>query len=85
MEIENGMFVRDVATGFEGVVTGVVNYWTGCNQALVVPKVSKDGKRMDGEWFDIERLERDGERTLELPNVDSAREPSGSDIAPPQR
>lgn len=46
---------KDVITGFEGIVTGRCEYLTGCEQVLLIPPVDKDGKRVDGEWFDIDR------------------------------
>ena len=55
--IELGVRVRDLITGFSGIVTGVCSYISGCHQALVVPPVDKDGKMVDGLWFDIQRLE----------------------------
>lgn len=55
-ELQLGCTVKDKITGFEGVVTGIVDYLSGCNQALVVPKVDKDGKLRDAHWFDVQRL-----------------------------
>ncbi|MDG4903176.1 hypothetical protein P9279_21950 [Mesorhizobium sp. WSM4962] len=53
-----GTTVRDIVTGFSGVVTGRVEYITGCNQALVQPKVKEDGSAMtDSAWVDEQRLE----------------------------
>lgn len=48
---------RDKITGFTGICTGVVFYATGCNQALLVPPVDKDGKTQEAHWFDLQRLE----------------------------
>lgn len=48
---------RDVITGFGGIVTGRCEYLTGCVQLLLSPTVDKDGKRQEGEWFDIDRIE----------------------------
>lgn len=48
---------RDKITGFTGICTGVVFYATGCNQALLVPPVDKDGKTQEAHWFDIQRVE----------------------------
>jgi len=57
MPIELGNKVEDKVSGFTGVVTGIVDYITGCRQALVAPRLDKDGKRVDSEWFDVQRLE----------------------------
>jgi hypothetical protein len=52
-----GNTVKDRITGFTGVVTGYVEYLTGCNQALVVPPVAPDGAMRSAEWLDVQRLE----------------------------
>lgn len=54
--MEFGDRVKDIVTGFEGVMLGRCEYMTGCTQVLVVPGVDKDGKRLDGEWFDVDRV-----------------------------
>jgi len=58
--MELGITVRDVITGFEGVVIGHVQYLTGCNQALVQPRGDESvhvvTKRPESEWFDVQRL-----------------------------
>ena len=51
-----GHTVRDVVTGFSGVMTGYVTYLSGCHQGLVAPKVKDDGTLAPGEWFDVQRL-----------------------------
>lgn len=63
-----GTRVRDRITGFSGVVTGFVQYISGCNQALVSPGVDKDGKLMETNWFDIQRLERTDDSLIVLEN-----------------
>ena len=50
-----GLKVREVVTGFSGVVTSVSFDLYGCVQALVSPGV-KDGKLGDQVWFDVKRL-----------------------------
>jgi len=82
-----GKKLRDVVTGYEGIAIGHVEYLTGCNQVLLVPPVDKDGKRHDGEWFDVDRLEVVDESTLVLPGrarleVASARAVGGDRDAP---
>lgn len=52
-----GFTLRDKVTGFTGVATGAVQYITGCNQVLLVPKVDEQGKLRDSQWFDEQRLE----------------------------
>lgn len=55
MIIELGDKVKEVVTGFEGVVTGRAEYLTGCTQFCVTPPV-KDGAIVDSVWFDETRL-----------------------------
>ena len=55
-DIEFGNMYEDVVTGFKGRAIGFVTYITRCDQVLLIPQVDKDGKRIDGEWFDLERL-----------------------------
>jgi hypothetical protein len=63
-----GATYKDTITDYDGVAVGYVQYLTGCNQALLVPKIDKDGKRRDGEWFDEQRLNQVGKKVIALPN-----------------
>lgn len=75
-----GCPVVDRITGFKGVVTGHVEYLTGCNQSLVVPRAAEDGSLREGQWFDDQRLQLcDGER-IQLDNGSTP----GHDAAPPR-
>lgn len=51
-----GYEVKDKVTKFEGVVTSIGFDLYGCIQAIVNPKIDKDGKPSDSRWFDIGRL-----------------------------
>lgn len=73
--------VECLITGFAGVVTGYVEYLTGCNQALVVPRVGKDGSFKSGEWFDVQRLRVKRRKVITIDNGPTP----GSDRAPPKR
>ncbi len=77
-----GLRARDRVTGFTGVITGVVVYLTGCNQALVVPPVDDNMKMRDAQWFDVQRLAvlTDRERVV----IDNGLTP-GCDIPAPIR
>lgn len=55
-QFQPGENVRDVATGFTGVIMGAMAYTNGCVQFLVKPPVDKDGKYVDGVWIDGEQL-----------------------------
>ena len=63
------------------MVTGYVQYITGCNQALVVPPVDKEGKKPDGHWFDEQRLRQVGDEVIRLENGSHP----GPDQSPPVR
>ena len=39
----------DIITGFTGTITGLIEYFYGCEQYLIVPKIQKDGSRPEGE------------------------------------
>ena len=56
-DIRFGLEARDKVTGFVGIVTGRCEYLYGCNQWCLTPKVDKEGKRQDVQWFDEGRLE----------------------------
>jgi len=52
-----GVILKDVVTGFEGVVMGRTQYYTGCNHyGLVSQKLSDKGSPIDWEWLDESRL-----------------------------
>lgn len=76
-----GETARDRITGFEGVVTGLALYISGCDQALLAPPVDKEGRFRDGLWFDIRRLVRIDGPTIVLDNG----APPGCDRAAPKR
>lgn len=59
MEPILGRTYSDKITGFKGICVGVVHYISGCNQAVLVPKLKADGSPVPGEWFDWQRLEED--------------------------
>jgi hypothetical protein len=61
MKIELGKKYQDKFTGFVGVATARIEYVTGCTQFLLTPHVDKDGKKVDGEWFDEIRIGNVGE------------------------
>ena len=47
---------KDIITGFEGIITGKVDYITGCSQYLIAPiSVNNDAK--ENRWIDVDRVE----------------------------
>ena len=55
--INIGDRVKDDVTGLQGIVTGIVDYISGCQQLLVQPPVDNDGKFVSSHWIDEDRLE----------------------------
>lgn len=76
-----GVTATDKVTGFSGVVLGFVQYISGCNQALVAPKVGSDGALREPQWIDVQRLDVD-EATPAIV-LDNGASP-GFDKAPPK-
>ena len=54
--IELGVRAKDRVTAFEGIITGRAQYIYGCDQYVLVPPVDKNGKIVDGQWFDEGRI-----------------------------
>ncbi len=81
-KIENGDKVRDRITGMTGTVTGIVEYITGCNQALVVPQIGADGAFREGVWFDLQRLSVEQKGAVALDETDESM--PGGEIRPPR-
>ena len=79
-QIELGKTYKDLVTGFAGVCTGLAYYLSGCNQALLVPKVKADGTYAEGQWFDFQRLEH--QRMVETVVLDNSKTPGHDQEAP---
>jgi len=77
-----GRTVEEKVSGFRGVVTGIVYYISGCTQALVAPKMDKDGKVPDSNWWDVQRVVVD--ESVPKIVLDNGATP-GCDAAPPVR
>jgi len=57
MDEKFGKKARDKVTGLVGIITGKTVWMYGCNQYCIVPPVDKEGKVVDGSWFDEGRIE----------------------------
>ena len=64
-----GQRVKDVVTGFEGVITGMAQHMTGCDTVGVNPGVDDKGKLQDVQWFDWTRLQLLDDSTITLPGL----------------
>jgi hypothetical protein len=62
--IELGKLGKDKITNFEGIITARVQYLYGCDQYCLVPKIDKDGKSIDGQYYDEGRIEIIGDGVL---------------------
>lgn len=76
-----GWTAKDKITGFQGVITGRVEYLTGRNQILLAPPVDEKGSPRDARWFDEQRCERVGADEVTLDNGSNP----GCDAAAPVR
>lgn len=66
-----GFEVKDVVTGYTGIVTSISFDLYGCVQAIVIPKVGRDGSRPEGNWFDLKRLVATGNKpVMNVPTFD---------------
>ncbi len=69
-KINNGDKVKDIVTGFVGVVVGRAEYLTGCRQVCVSPAV-RGGKCEDARWFDEDRVKLVKTRAVIVPIVNA--------------
>ena len=60
-----GYPAKDKVTGCEGVITSASYDLYGCVQLVLTQKVDKDGRRDNGQWYDIARLKITGKRVME--------------------
>lgn len=73
-----GMRVVDKVTSFEGVVTSICFDLYGCIQALVHPGISGEGKLLEQQWFDVNRLGLTSSTpVMRLPNYADGRQAEG--------
>ena len=52
-----GSKVKDRFTGFQGIATGRAEFVFGCSRIQVEPEELKDGKPIEPQWFDEQRIE----------------------------
>ncbi len=56
IEVGLGMEVKDIVSGFTGIVTGMNWFLNGCVRVGVDPPVGKDGKQTEAVYIDLEQL-----------------------------
>lgn len=56
MAIKLGSKVRDNITGFEGIAVARTEHLHGCARITIEPTKLKDGKPIDAQWFDEQRV-----------------------------
>lgn len=54
---ELGKKGKDKITGFTGILTSRCEFLTGCNRYCIQPTELKDGKPIDGIYFDEAQIE----------------------------
>lgn len=57
MAVKLGSRVRDNLTGFEGIAVGRTDWLFGCSRIGIEPTTLKDGKPIEAQWFDEQRVE----------------------------
>lgn len=54
--VKLGDRVTDRISGFSGIATGRAEYLYGCVRVQVEPEALHDGKPVESQWFDEQRL-----------------------------
>lgn len=55
--IKLGSKVKDMITGYAGIAVGRTEWLYGCNRIVVESDQLKDGKPLETQWFDEQRVE----------------------------
>lgn len=56
-KFELGNEARSKTCGFKGIITSRADHLNGCDRYWLAPMVDKQGKLMEGSWFDEVELE----------------------------
>jgi hypothetical protein len=67
-----GSTVKDIVTGFEGMVVARTEWLNGCFRVHVQPTTLKDGKPMDAISFDVQQVEVQPKAVLGITPVEKA-------------
>ena len=71
-----GDLARDKVTGFEGTITSITKFLTGCKQYGLTP-LAMDNKVFSPECFDAPRLEILEKESVKTEDVSDKKEPGG--------
>ena len=80
-KIELGNKYKDMISGFSGIATGLTMWLSGCDTVGLNPGVDKEGKLMETQWFDINRVK---EVEAEKKEINTTKPPGGPHITPKQ-
>lgn len=78
---ELGLKAKDMLTGFKGILNYRVNYLTGCDQYGIHPGLDKEGKLMEAQQFDENRIEILPGKKLELVEKKRKDPPGGPSLS----
>lgn len=82
-KFELGITLKDIVTGFKGIVMSRIEYLTGCNQYGICPKnLNKDGNPRDWQYFDEHRLQIVDAKPIKLANKISEKDGADGNLPP---
>lgn len=67
-----GSKVRDSLTGFSGIATARTEWLYGCARIAIEPTELKDGKPIEPQWFDEQRVELIREQRPQISEISRA-------------
>jgi len=83
--IELGSEVKDTITGFKGIVVGRCEWLHGCTRLTVEGQTLHEGKPVDPQWFDEQRVELlKGPSAKIVKTVKQTEVPSGGPMPDPK-
>lgn len=63
-ELELGLKAKDKISGMSGILTAKCEFLTGCNRWCITPQELKDGRPIEGMYFDEAQIDVVGEGIL---------------------
>lgn len=66
--IKLGDKIKDPISGLDGIAFGRADFLYGCIRIAIAPKLDKEGKKRDIEWFDANQLEILKEKVVDSGN-----------------